>query len=275
MSSMLRWSEEQLSEYNKRLGKGVLQCAACGTTVERAGPTQKYCAACSEARDLERKRQWARNNPPSSEKTREREAEVRDAIAEAGEIIGGCGVGIGEIWRSPDLAWIVRFSVPFTYAASKNHIYAMRSRGHVAMRRESRDLLDAIAGKAKEAIQGVHLRMNKVWVDLYVQKPNHKGDAINVVDLVCDGLKVGLGIDDRWFAIRSIDWQIVKSDPRLFIGIGQEECEDAQACSSCGRILPLHAFHKNAGALHGVMRNCRECRSLGSRLRREQKEAAV
>jgi Holliday junction resolvase RusA-like endonuclease len=150
--------------------------------------------------------------------------------------------------------------MPFSYAASKNRIYTMRAGGHVAMRRSATEYKDAITLLIQSKLRDIKIRQNKLWVDIFVQKDNHKGDAVNVVDLVCDAVKVAVGLDDRWFSLRRVDWEIVKHDPRLFIGIGQEAVDDVQACSCCGRLLPFPAFNKKASTKIGVERVCRECR---------------
>lgn len=270
MNNMLRWTEGQLDGYRHK--RGQVRCAGCDAVVQRNGPTQRYCESCSETRDLERKRLWARAHPRSDHACAETGRILREATTAAGaQLSRHEAVGIAEAYGQPDLVWLVRFSVPFSYAVSKNHIYTKRAKGHVALRRESRILRDTIAEEARAAVQGRAIHKHKVWLDIFVQKPNHRGDAVNVVDLVCDGVKAGLGLDDRWFSVRGIDWQVAKTDPRLFIGIGQEAVVDSQVCSSCGRILPLAAFNKNVGNLHGVTRNCKECRSVGRLLSRKHR----
>lgn len=170
-----------------------------------------------------------------------------------------------------DLIWLVRIAVPFSYAASKNHIYAMRSRGHVALRKESRHIKESIAEAICAAVDGrvVH---NKVWIDILVQKPDHRGDAVNVVDLVCDGIKEGIGVDDRWFSIRRLDWEVVKEQGQLIIGVGQTSSEHCQVCSYCGQIKPLDQFNKNKHSPLGVGRECRECRRQGRLLAKQKRK---
>jgi hypothetical protein len=176
--------------------------------------------------------------------------------------------------QAPDLLWLCRFSIPFSYAASKNHIYAMRYAGHVALRRESREFRQRIIDAATQIRQRQRLVQAKVWIDLLIQKPNHKGDAVNVLDLVCDGLKAGLGIDDRWFCIRRLDWQIIKHDPKLIIGVGQVDAEDQSVCSHCGRILGLERFHRNRHHPLGIGRACKDCRSTGRKLANSERALA-
>jgi hypothetical protein len=174
-------------------------------------------------------------------------------------------------WMSndgPDLEWIIRLAVPFQYSLSKNHMFTTTRFGHVALRKESRGIRDEITQLLREAMRKREIKNNKLWIDILVQKPNHKGDAINVLDLVCDAIKDATGVDDRWYSIRRLDWQIVKTNPMMFIGIGQELCVGSIACSSCGEILPLNQFNKNKASKVGVTRNCRECLKL---MRKERK----
>ncbi len=162
-------------------------------------------------------------------------------------------------------------AVPFTYAASKNHIYTMRRNGHVALRRESKQIRQAITNALGAGLHCMPVVHNKVWIDILVQKPNHKGDAVNVVDLVCDAVKDAIErVDDRWFCIRRLDWQIVKGDPRLFVGVGQDSEEDCQVCSYCGQIKPLVEFNAARNRPLGVGRECKACRRAGRLLAKQE-----
>ena len=185
------------------------------------------------------------------------------------------GTAWDHTWIERPLApvWEVRFSLPFNYAASKNHIYATTLRGHVYLRYETRLMRQAISRQARIALMGRRPAHNKLWIDLLVQKPDHRGDAVNVVDLVCDAVKDVADIDDRWFCIRRLDWQVVKADPQLIIGLSQESREDVRVCSYCGQIKSLDAFNRRKGAILGIDRVCRECRHEGSRLFRERRDA--
>lgn len=258
--SVARYTEEW---YAKRLqSQKILECLACKKVVPRTGPMQKYCQPCSDARDLERKRLWARANPQVDRPSQWPERKSRTtangiAISEADR------TSIGHVCYRPDLLWLVRVSVPFSYSASKNAIYRLVPRGHVALRKEARAWRDGLRDKLRDAIADVEVVQNKVWLDIMVEKTNHKGDAINLIDSVCDAVKEAIGIDDRWFCIRTLDWRISKSDPRLILGVGQDSREHVQACSSCGRLLSLMCFNKNATMKHGRTRNCNDCRRKG------------
>lgn len=241
-------------------------CLDCGTRVIRTGPTQRYCGNCSRDRDLTRKKLWARKHPKPRERS-VRDSANRKRRLKSAAIERSSQNAQSIAWDASDpidLNWVVRFAVPFSYAASKNHIYSMRSSGHRELRIEANEMKRKIADSLLESIQrmGVKVVHNKVWLDILVQKSNHRGDAVNVLDLVCDAVKRALPVDDRWFCIRRLDWEVVKKNPRLFIGIGQENVEDSQVCSYCGLILPLAAFCKKSDTPLGVGRECRSCRSV-------------
>jgi len=189
---------------------------------------------------------------------------VREATRARGMVLSREAAGSIASVRAPDLRWLVRVSVPFSYAASKNHIWTWRSRDVVANRRESSAFRERLTNEIRAAVFGRRVATNKLWVDIFVQKPNHKGDAVNVVNLVCDAIKDATGLDDRWYSVRSVDWQIVKDGGRLFVGIGQEDVEHAQACSTCGRVLALAMFARNRSNQRGLARVCNDCRRVRS-----------
>lgn len=56
-----------------------------------------------------------------------------------------------------------------------------------------------------------------------------------------------------------VDWQIVKENPQIYIGVGQEDVGDVMVCSSCGRLLPLSQFPSHHKGQMGVSRNCKDC----------------
>lgn len=242
-------------------------CRDCGAGFLRRSPTHRYCEACSAARQAERQRKWARDNPPPKDVAQKNK---RDRSSAA--VVYGAQRSAQEresiSWNPSEaieLDWVVRVSVPFEYSFSKNHLFTNRPGGHVAMRRGSRAVRDNLTKELWAALHqgGIAPVPGKLWIDLLVQKTNHRGDAVNVIDLVCDAIKDAAGVDDRWFSIRRLDWQIIKVDPRIYVGIGQEFREPAQCCSCCGRALPYAAFTKSRSTKSGISRNCRECESEG------------
>jgi Holliday junction resolvase RusA-like endonuclease len=252
----------------KKPVSGNIICQQCGKETAKTGAIQKYCKECSRARDVERKAKWAKDNPllrtPEQNKVNREKTKSRN-IERGLEINKTTAENISH-FPDVDLQWLVKIAIPFTYSASKNHLWATTNKGHVYRRTESNAVQNEIILRLKSAVSGVKIYRNKIWLDIFVQKPDHRGDAINVLDMVADAVKEAIGIDDRWFSIRRIDWQIVKQNPRIFIGIGQDEQDlfDAKLCSYCGRILPEEKFSKTG-------RECRECTSQKNFSRRSKK----
>lgn len=243
---------------------GTLACERCGNETPRCNAMQRYCPECSVIADVERKNEWRRKNgrKPLPEHTKavrgRRQARLR-AVGEERSVASSIfGPGV------PELAWECRISVPFDTAFSKNHIYTGKPQGHVALREETRTARAGVTWELKAALRrGGHvIRENRLWIWIHVQKPNHRGDAINVLDVVCDAIKDAVPIDDRWFSVRQLDWEIVKRKPRIFIGVGQEDVVDVRPCSYCGQLRPLDDFL-------GTRRECIGCRE-GARVGRSR-----
>ena len=251
-----RLTEAQYKEHQQRVAP-TIKCAICGKQTKRNSVVQKYCEECSAKRDIDRKRLWERNHPRQvSPETRKQK---RSEMVERGKAISVAVAKPITGFNQPNLCWLSRVCIPFSYAASKNHIYTLRARGHVALRQEGKELRALLASKISASIKNQAIRNNKLWIDIFVQKSDHKGDAVNVIDLVCDAIKDAVPLDDRWYCIRGLDWQIVKENPRIYVGIGQEAVDNVHVCSSCGRLLPLEMFWRNKHAKSGVTRNCMDC----------------
>ncbi len=166
-------------------------------------------------------------------------------------------------WTASDnigLNWGFRFSMPFTWFFSKNASHMSNRQGGRFMRKESRDIKNSISEIVLYSEARKKIVQNKVWIDILVQKPNNRGDAVNVIDLVCDGIKEGLGVDDKWFCIRRLDWEIVKKNPKIFIGIGQSSSIPVEGCNQCGRLLPFEFFLLKKSLKNGIGKNCSDCR---------------
>jgi NADH pyrophosphatase NudC (nudix superfamily) len=157
----------------------------------------------------------------------------------------------------PELIWMVRTSVPFTFAYSKNAMWR-HGGGHVYLRAESKAAREELTLALRAALRGRSVVEGRVWLDILVQKEGSRGDAINVLDTVADVVKEVIGIDDNMFSIRRLDWQIVKQNPQLIVGIGQEYTEPHRFCSYCGIGKRTDEFHNKK---NGVNRVCKQCSS--------------
>lgn len=222
---------------------------------------------------MERKRAWAQRNPKPydpvarAQQTQERRAALAAAGAGASE-----RSSIGWDASAPiNLLWMTRVAVPFSFAYSKNAVWRSVGAGHVVLRKESRRARSLLAWNLKRAMGDRRVAHNRLWLDILVEKPTQRGDAVNVVDVVCDAVQEATGLDDRWYSVRRLDWVVTKHDPRLFVGIGQETDEDVIVCSYCGNILPLTSFGINKRGPFGRSRTCVECSRAADVLRRERR----
>lgn len=244
----------------------LFNCQKCDAEILRKNPAQKYCVSCSEEVSRATKSKWAKANPQPAKSpeqikqayTMRRKRAI--AIGKAASIENQTPVS-WDCSEPIDWIWSVRVAVPFTYAFSKNHIYRMGRTGHVTLREECKSARLALGLAMRQALAGQKIATNKIWLDIFVQKPDHKGDAVNVVDTVCDSLKEVIGLDDRWYSIRRLDWEIVKQGGMLYVGICQDSDVDCQVCSLCGQMLAHESFSKNASNIAGISRECNDCRN--------------
>jgi hypothetical protein len=159
---------------------------------------------------------------------------------------------------------IVEVSIPFDPAISKNATHRVGKHGGIYLQKPGKtirnDLIRAIKAQGGEWYEG------RVWLDVIVQKPNHRTDALNVLDAVADAVKEGIGVDDRWYSA-TLRWEMEKDSPMLTVRILQVTREHRRICSTCGVEQGLDAFTRNKSDRLGHGRVCREC-SRVSRLKK-------
>ncbi len=154
---------------------------------------------------------------------------------------------------------------PYSAAASKN---SLRGKGGTGTSRSGKKSWVYMRPAAKALMQNIHEQLagsgpwyqNKVWLDIFVTMPSRSSDAINVLELVADGVKTGIGVDDKWFSIRRLDWDINKHDPLVTVLVSQVDEWDGQVCSSCNKLKPATTEHfaKGQNTL-GLRHTCKQC----------------
>jgi len=248
----------------------LIICEVCGKEAPKRGKGhQKYCPECSAQKNIERKRAWYQKSRPNSTYDPEKQKVKRtQAISNATEK----GIEISNenkrsiTWAADDednTDTLVRVAIPFEYGISKNAAWSFAgggNGGHVYLREKHKNIRELLTLHIKQACRNIEWYEDKVWIDILVQKPNHQGDAVNVIDAVCDAVKVAIGVDDRWFSIKRLDWEIAKDKPMLYVGISQKSEGHKRICSYCGRILSLDNFNKRKDDKLGVGRECHDCR---------------
>lgn len=248
--------------------KSTIVCADCKKETERRGAQQLCCPDCSRERDRARKAKYSRsrkgraNSARAYKKRNEKIAAGR--LSRARELNPGSGIA-WEASRPVGLLWLCRVAIPFSYRASKNTVWSFshkgKAKGHVYARSEAKDYRAVLAAAISRSLEGRRVARNKLWLDILVEKPDHRGDAVNVIDLVCDAVQDATGLNDRWCCIKRLDWSVIKNSPRLFVGIGQESDSDVIVCSHCGRILEAtpQNFQRNRNSELGFGRACKDC----------------
>jgi hypothetical protein len=259
---------------------GTIVCKECGKVAERRGARSLYCLDCAVARDKARKAAWQLKSgyvpPPLSEEQKQRMRERKAERQRRGLLANGAAAWTisWPVDYEPDLHHVIRLAIPFDPVFSKNAIWTMkRGANYIFVGQKHRQARQYLVTEIQDLLRssGQPFHNGKVWIDLLVQKPSHRGDAINLLDGFCDAIKAAIGIDDNWFAVRRVDWQIVKENPRIFIGIGQEITEPHQVCSYCGGIKPLTEFGKRAAMKLGVSRVCLPCSRIDDAIKRSKK----
>ena len=105
---------------------------------------------------------------------------------------------------------------------SKNARLATR-RGHFYVKDEAKAAEKTLHHEISLATKGLDFKQAKVYIDITVYKPHVNADAINFIDTIADVLKVVIGVDDRWFSIKKLDWHLDRTNPRIIVKLYQEK----------------------------------------------------
>ncbi len=242
-----------------------LICQDCGNPAKRNASVQRFCPDCSAERDRKRKEKYRKENPNNKVLQRRYADGVRSRYVEKGlKNSESERLSLDSIFPDESrMVWVRRIAIPYSQCLSKNAIWSRGQGGHVFIREQANQAREGLATLVSHSVQGVDVVQNKLWIDIIVQKPNHRSDATNMLVSICDGIKMGLPLDDRWYSVRRLDWQIIKNDPQILIGIGQESDVNLQACSHCGRLLTYEWFWKTKHSLNGIGRACKDCTRAG------------
>lgn len=112
--------------------------------------------------------------------------------------------------------------IPYDPELSKNRMWRKLRNGGIYKNPHTEKLCSDIAFLVEAESRRCVWQKYKVLVTIMIYKPDNRGDAINFIDTICDGIKAGIGIDDRYFSV-SLDWEIDKRQPRIEITVSQKE----------------------------------------------------
>lgn len=167
-------------------------------------------------------------------------------------------------WCPPlDYVWREVVTIPHSYGLSKNQTHFAHGR---RLTKEARDTTAWVAGLVARAVADQIVVQNTLWIDLFVEQPNARGDCINYLDWAADAVKVGLDFDDNWFSCAGITGAIVKDDEcQLHIGFGQTADWSGKPCVICGQLLPFDSYRERPS---GPAPECHECWDLVRELKK-------
>lgn len=229
-------------------------CQNCGQPYIRVNTNGRFCGSCSVTREDRR--------------VQRRKSRIQNSEIQIGE---SETLSFGK--PSPIYHWVLRFKVPFSWSGSKNSANAW-GKGNWYKKGDNKKFENAVTALTQSALQRHQIKMvkNKVWIGVFIQMPTHRGDAINFIDSICDGVKKGISVDDRWFCISFLDWKVNRQEPHIFVQIGQDADWDAQVCKACGRIRPLTDYRTIRGYSDRHHRYCFDCVPIIAARNKEKKD---
>lgn len=110
---------------------------------------------------------------------------------------------------------------------SKNARIANRFKGFY-IKPAAKDAETQLLLELTKAFKGVKMYNNKIYLDIFVAKPRTNIDAINFIDAVADVVKKVIGVDDKWFSIKCLDWKVDTKNPYIVVKLYQPNRSDAK-----------------------------------------------
>ncbi len=212
----------------------IKTCVKCNEVYERKG-ARLYCLPCSKINRLEVNRKHekiAKESGKRKERYKKKHAKQVDRGIEINQKIEREDYNGNE-------AHGIKIVTHFVHEFSKNKTFVNKW-GKPVYTKERQKAKQHLIGEILD--QDHKFFQAKTWLDITMFKDRNTGDAINSLDTIADAIEAGIGINDKWYAIRKLDWYIDKLDPRIEILITQDAREHCDICSKCGRITQLKDF---------------------------------
>lgn len=108
-------------------------------------------------------------------------------------------------------------------AFSKNQWHGLTGGGKMFNNEPTQRLMDGIAMLVRGECnrQEIRFKSIKTWLKIMDYRPDVRTDSINFLDVIADGVKVDLGIDDNLFAA-VVDWELRPENPGIVIEVEQD-----------------------------------------------------
>lgn len=132
---------------------------------------------------------------------------------------------IRALLKAPSVKNEIYFSIPFSNLLSKNAMFGY-TQNRKFIKNEVKKVREKLTLFIAEQTSHIKFDGHKIWIDILVVKPKEKFDAANFIDGIFDCIKEGIGIDDRVFSMRRLDWSVNPEMPEIIIGIADQGTEE-------------------------------------------------
>lgn len=116
----------------------------------------------------------------------------------------------------------------YSSALSKNARLKRSFRGRLYIDAKAKAAEAQLERELTTALKGIKWYQSKVYLDIYVFKSRTNTDALNFIDALADCLKRVILVDDKFYSIKSCDWELDRKNPRIILKLFQPERRDAQ-----------------------------------------------
>jgi hypothetical protein len=123
---------------------------------------------------------------------------------------------------------IATVTCTYSSALSKNARLKRSFRGRLYIAPAAKAAEKVLESELTTGLKGVKMYQNRIYLDIQVNKSRNTVDALNFVDAVADCLKRVIGVDDKWYGIKALDWTLNKTNPSIIIKLYQPERKDAK-----------------------------------------------
>jgi len=116
----------------------------------------------------------------------------------------------------------IQIEIPYTPSLGKNKMKGF-AKGRYYTTKEYKEACKSLSDIVWGHSRGVKWKKDKIWVEIFLQKPRMVCDVSNFIDGIYDSIKTGIDIDDCYFSGEQ-DWEYDKDvKPYIIITITQHD----------------------------------------------------
>jgi Holliday junction resolvase RusA-like endonuclease len=120
------------------------------------------------------------------------------------------------------------FTIAYDTNLSKNKKFCGANQGRLVQSTSYKKAKERVIYEMKEALR-VHphpvkfFPKEKVYISATFFRPDLRSDIQNFQEAICDCISKVIGVDDRYFAFKSWDWEVDKESPGVYITVFSPE----------------------------------------------------